>query len=189
MRLSILSLLGLAASPAIPTCPYAATLGRKSACSYGLKATPDMVPRAYPACVSTPDKQGVMFMNRISPSSSVLYVANAEGSSERQLLSEADSVFEYHASFSPDGKWITFTSKRAGDGQSDIYRVCVDGSQIEELIGTPSFEDAGVMSPDGTMMAYVSTKGNYTANIWFKNMETKEATNLTNTNPQESKWE
>jgi hypothetical protein len=49
-----------------------------------------------------PGKKGVMLMNRIGPSSSTLYVSNADGSNERQLLN--NSVYEYHASFSADGE-------------------------------------------------------------------------------------
>ncbi|KAM3085248.1 hypothetical protein ACMFMG_003678 [Clarireedia jacksonii] len=120
-------------------------------------------------------------MNRIAPASSVLYVANTDGSNERQLLSSNSTAYDYHASFSPDGQWITFTSERAGDGQSDIYRVRTNGSDLEELVATPSFEDGGVLSPHGTTLAYVSTQGNYTANIWVKNLQTKEVFNLTNT--------
>ena len=75
-------------------------------------------------------------MNRIGPSSSVLYIANANGSNERQLLPEHNSAFDYHASFSPDGDWITFTSERAGDGQSDIYQVHPHGSEMEEVVDT-----------------------------------------------------
>jgi Tol biopolymer transport system component len=89
------------------------------------------MPRASSARLSTAvSKLGVMFMNRIAPSSSVLYVANADGSNERQLLTRNNSVFEYHVSFSPDGEWITFTTEHTGDGQSDIYRVRTDGSEI-----------------------------------------------------------
>ncbi|OAF59753.1 hypothetical protein VC83_04042 [Pseudogymnoascus destructans] len=113
-----------------------------------------------PSPPATKGKLGVMFMNRIASSSSVLYIADANGSNERQLLSDSDAAFEYHASFSPDGEWITFT---------------------KELVATPSFEDAGVLSPDGRLLAYVSTVGNYTTNIWLKNIETGEAFNLTNT--------
>jgi Tol biopolymer transport system component len=72
-----------------------------------------------------------------------LYIANTDGSNERQLLTGNNSVFEYHASFSPDGQFITFTSERAGDGQSDVYRVRTNGSEIEALVASPSFEDAG----------------------------------------------
>lgn len=42
----------------------------------------------------------VLYMNRIAPSVSELYVANADGSDERKLLGE-QSAFDQHALFSP----------------------------------------------------------------------------------------
>lgn len=147
MRLSILSLLGLVAGLVLADCPYASTLRKKSTCPY-TQSRSDTIPKAFSTRSATAEgKVGVMFMNRIAPSSSVLYMANADDSNERQLLTGNNSVYEYHASFSPDGKWITFTSERAGDGQSDIYRVHTNGSGIEQLVATRSFEDAG-MSPN-----------------------------------------
>ena len=59
-------------------------------------------------------QKGVMLMNRIGPSASVLYVANADGSDEHLLL--PTSGFDYHASYSADGRWIVFTSERNGFG-------------------------------------------------------------------------
>ncbi|PMD64453.1 tat pathway signal sequence domain-containing protein [Hyaloscypha bicolor E] len=126
-----------------------------------------------------PGKKGVMLMNRIGPSTSTLYLSNADGSNERQLLN--NSVYEYHASFSPDGKWITFTSERSGDGNSDIYRSRVDGSGLEKLLATSSFEDGAVMSPDGTKVAYVSTANDYTTNIWVMDLDMGGQRCLTNT--------
>ena len=46
-------------------------------------------------------KKGVMLMNRIGPSSSQIYIANADGSDEKLLFE--GGAFDYHASFSPDG--------------------------------------------------------------------------------------
>ncbi|KFY42678.1 hypothetical protein V495_04387 [Pseudogymnoascus sp. VKM F-4514 (FW-929)] len=182
MRLSTVPLLGLAVGQALAVCPYASSSSQKRSCPYAERSTSDVALGATsPRAPAAEGKLGVMFMNRIAPSSSVLYLADTNGSNERQLLSDSDAAFEYHASFSPDGEWITFTSERAGDGQSDIYRVRMDGSGLEELVATPSFEDAGVISPDGSLLAYVSTQGNYTTNIWLKNIKTGEAFNLTNT--------
>lgn len=44
----------------------------------------------------------IMLMNRIGPSASELYIANADGTGERTLLSAPG--FDYHASYSLDGK-------------------------------------------------------------------------------------
>jgi len=62
--------------------------------------------------------RNVMLMNRIGPSKSELYVANADGTGEHKLLNSAG--FDYYASYSYDGKWIVFTSERNGYGQADV---------------------------------------------------------------------
>ncbi len=129
----------------------------------------------------------VMLMNRIGPSKLILYVANADGSGERRLLPEAN-VRDYDASFSPDGRWIVFTSERdgEGDGQSDIYRIRPDGTGLERLTTETSMQDAGVLSPDGRKLAFVSTEGGArTANIWVKDLDTGRARNLTGDNRTE----
>jgi Tol biopolymer transport system component len=128
---------------------------------------------------TTSSKKGVFMMNRIAPGGSKLYIANADGTNERSLLS--DPVFEYHASFSPDGQWITFTSERNGDGNSDVYRVRTNGSSLEKLVATPSVEDSFVLSPNGSLGAFVSTKNNLRANIWIMDMKTGAQWNVTDT--------
>lgn len=120
------------------------------------------------------------FRNRIAPSESTLYISNADGTNERPLLPSNSSVFEYQGHWTPDGKSIIFTSERV-DGNADLYQISVNGSGLTPLINTPSFENNGVVSPDGTKLAYVSTANNYVANIWIKDLITGEAKNLTNT--------
>lgn len=118
-------------------------------------------------------KKGVMLMNRIGPSSSDLYIANADGSGERKLLQNA--VFEYNASFAPDGPSVVFTSERNGAGQSDIFRARIDGSGVEPLVTGPAVEDAAALSPDGTRLAFVSTRNGYRANIWVLDLKGSQA--------------
>ena len=79
--------------------------------------------------------QQTLLMNRLGPSQMVLYIANADGSGERPLF--GTSGFDYNASFSSDGRWIAFTSERAGSGQADIHRVRPDGSGLERLTDDP----------------------------------------------------
>src|SRR5262245_9799728 len=121
--------------------------------------------------------RGIMLLNRIGPSTSELYVANADGSGERKFLQ--NSIFEYHASYSPDGKWVIFTSERNGLGQSDVFRARPDGTDIQSLITGPAVDDAAVMSPNGSRAAFVSTRDGYRANIWTLDLNTKNLLNLT----------
>ena len=126
---------------------------------------------------AAPGKKGVMLMNRIGPSTSELYVADADGGNERKLLPA--SRFEYHAGFSPDGRWIAFTSERGGDGNADLYRCRPDGSGLEKLALAPAVDDAVALSPDGTMAAFVSTASGYKPNIWVLDLRSGARRNLT----------
>src|ERR1700674_3131267 len=82
--------------------------------------------------------KNTILVNRIGPSASELFVANADGSGERKLFPATG--FDYDASFSADGKWIVFTSER--NRSADIYRVRVDGSGLEQLTNNSGFNDA-----------------------------------------------
>jgi Tol biopolymer transport system component len=143
----------------------------------GASAAVVLAQRLADAQAQTRKKKGVMLMNRIGPSASELYIANADGTDERKFLQ--NSVFEYHASFSPDGKWVLFTSERNGLGQSDVFRARPDGTDIQPLLTSPSLEDAGVSSPDGSRVAFVSTRDGYRANIWTMDLKSRQLRNLT----------
>jgi Tol biopolymer transport system component len=123
------------------------------------------------------EKKGVMLMNRIGPSSSELYIANADGSGERKFLQS--STFDYHAAYAPHGQWVLFTSERNGDGQSDIFRCRPDGTGIEPLVTAPSVDDAAALSPDGARLAFVSTRDGYRANVWVLDVASQQLRNLT----------
>jgi Tol biopolymer transport system component len=122
-------------------------------------------------------ERGVMLMNRIGPSSSELYMANTDGTGERKLFPA--SAFDYHASYSPDGRWIVFTSERDGQGQTNIYRAHPDGTELERLTDSPALDDQGALSPDGTQLAFVSTRETQTANIWILDLPTRRLRSLT----------
>ncbi|KAJ5776924.1 tat pathway signal sequence domain-containing protein [Penicillium odoratum] len=162
-----------AAAAAAPGCPYVKRAAEAAAQdAHGLKLSKRGAIKG---------KKGIFYMNRIGPSGSQLWIANADGTNKTQLMGNQTNAFDYHPSWSQDGEWIVFTSERRGAGQSDLYRVRPDGTGLEILADTNSVEDAGVLSPDGSQVAYVSTQGNYTTNIWVKDLKTGLAHNLTDT--------
>lgn len=126
---------------------------------------------------------GTLLHNRISPNYSELYIAEANGANERLLLG-SDTVFDFRARWSPDGNYVTFTSERRGDGQSDIYRVAMNGTATasgspELLAASEGVDDAGLISPDGKMLAFVTSRYNQTSNIMLMALETGDLRNLT----------
>ena len=124
-------------------------------------------------------KKGVMLMNRIAPSTSELYIANADGTGERKLL--GNSAFDYNARFASDGRSVVFTSERNGDGNSDVFRCNADGTNIEPLVTSAAMDDAAALSPDGRRVAFVSTRNGYRSNIWVRELRGGPPRNLTGT--------
>src|SRR6478609_958295 len=57
-----------------------------------------------------------------APNNTDIFIADADGHHARPLA--PDPALDYNASFSPDGRWIVFTSHRSGPAR--IYRVSVD---------------------------------------------------------------
>ncbi|TCG08241.1 hypothetical protein BZM27_13600 [Paraburkholderia steynii] len=131
-------------------------------------------------------QNGDLLLNRIGPVTSELYVSNADGSGEHRLI--ATDGFDYHASFSKDGQWIVFTSERDGLGESNLYRVKIDGSGLQRLTDHIAVDDAAVISPaDPNLIAFVSSRrgeaGFGTTNVWTLNIATGALKNVTGSIP------
>ncbi len=136
-------------------------------------------PAAQPAAVRSKrapadPKMKVMY-NQYQPPVMSMFIADANGANEHPLFSSPG--LDYSPSYSADGKWIVVTREK--NGQSDIFRVHPDGSGIEQLTDDPAFDDQGTLSPDGKTLAFVSTRGGGTANIWLMDVASKKARNLT----------
>lgn len=110
-----------------------------------------------------------------APLDADIFIADADGSNARPFLAHPEA--DANASISADGRWIIFSSRRAGS--YDIYRARPDGSGLEALIGHRAYDDQAALSPDGRTLAFVSSRsGN--ADIWLLDMRTRRVRNLTN---------
>jgi Tol biopolymer transport system component len=104
-----------------------------------------------------------------------LFLANADGSNERPLVTPADA--DYDATWAPDGASIVFTSER--DGTADLYRVKADGTGLLRLTDSPAYDDQAAFSPDGRQLVFVSTRSGGTADLWIMDVQTRRAKALT----------
>jgi tricorn protease len=83
-----------------------------------------------------------------------LWIADRRGGVARRLT--ATAAVESHPHFSPDGRWIAFTSDRAGG--DDVYVVGVEGGQPTRLTWHPSGASVRGWTPDGRRVLYASSR-------------------------------
>ena len=140
------------------------TLAAGLACAAAVTATLTAVEGPYTIAYAT-----------LLPLNTGIFIANADGTNERMLV--PDALFDSNPSFSPDGRWVLFSSRR--HGSVDIYRVKVDGTHLERLTDDIAFDDQAVMAPDGRHVAFVSSRSGQ-ADIWLLDLRTRKVRNLTN---------
>ncbi len=104
-----------------------------------------------------------------------LFIASADGTNERTLVTTAET--DYDAAWAPDGASIIFTSERGGS--ADLYRVKPDGSRLERLTDSPAYDDQAAFSPDGKALAFVSTRADGSADLWTMDVQTRRPRALT----------
>ena len=122
-----------------------------------------------------PDAKERIFVDRFSPTLTEIHIADADGSNPRPLTPGHN--LDYNASFSYDGEWVVFTSERFGS--ADIFRVRADGTGLERLTDDPAFDDQGALSPDGSRLAFVSTRKDGSSDIYILDLSTGKVRNLT----------
>jgi TolB protein len=131
----------------------------------------------------TPQPKHKVLFNRFLMPETEIAIADADGGNERVLAphESAPGSLEYSPNWSADGQWIVYTGERGG--QSDIWRVHPDGTGAEQLTTDPAFDDQGALSPDGRTLAFMSTRGSGTANLWLLDLSAKKYTPLTSGQP------
>ena len=82
-----------------------------------------------------------------------LWIANVDGTDARPFTSGDKS--SSNPQWTPDGKWILFTSKRPE--HQNLWRIRADGGESEQLTDLKSGVGAFLPSPDGEWVAYTRT--------------------------------
>ncbi len=99
-----------------------------------------------------------------------IWVVDKKGGDAKRITSTP--AIEQDPHFSPDGKWIAFTSNRSG--MSQVYMVSAEGGIPTRLTWYPASSYARGWSPDGKKILYAS--GRETAPTNFNRLWTVAAT-------------
>lgn len=88
-----------------------------------------------------------------------IYIMDAGGKGLRQITHMGAASFA--PVWQPDGKHILFTSNMhdPDHANTDLYLIADDGSDLRRVTFGPGYDGLGAFSPDGHMIAFVSTRG------------------------------
>jgi TolB protein len=102
----------------------------------------------------SPDGKRLAF-SASSPASrqSQVYVADANGSNPRLVVSAAPSYFH---GWSPDGRYLAFVGQRGG--HYNLFRVRASGGPEQRLTSKPVYDDGPDYSPDGKWIYFNSNR-------------------------------
>lgn len=100
----------------------------------------------------SPDGQHLIYSSCLGSSCGII-LSNADGSAPVLLT---DHPTDTNPEISPDGQTVIFMSERAGNWE--IYRVDIDGENLEALTTESASDGLPTWSPDGQKIAFVSNR-------------------------------
>jgi TolB protein len=101
----------------------------------------------------SPDMKQIAFRKIIGEGNSEVFVANADGSNQRNLTN--NPFFDGWPAWSPDGKKIAFASNRRSHGYQ-IFVMDADGTNVRLIANTEGRGTAPRWSPDGKMIYFTN---------------------------------
>ncbi|HEX7285327.1 MAG TPA: S9 family peptidase [Candidatus Angelobacter sp.] len=132
----------------------------------------------------SPDGKQVAFVTNISGRSN-LWLVPAEGGWPAQLT--VSNQRQMNPTWSPNGRWIAYSSDYDGNEQWDVFLVSARDGQVVNLTNTRDIsEESPAWSPDSLKLAY-SVKPKHGANYEIETIDwaTKKVTHVTSNTPKD----
>lgn len=120
----------------------------------------------------SPDGKNIAFTQYLG-GKELIYIMDEDGTQTR-FLTEGGSP-----SWSPDGTHIVFVRRLSGEPVGDIYTVNKDGSHLRQIT-TDLFANKPVFSPNGDLIAFVSSQVGQNFGIYIVKLDGTGITKLMN---------
>ncbi|MGB1285454.1 MAG: protein kinase domain-containing protein [Aggregatilineales bacterium] len=135
--------------------------------------------------VASPDGRWIAFQSDRDGDSDI-YVMNSAGGDALQLTN--NDFTDRLPSWSPDGQWIAYSSDVRGDGNYDVYRVRLDGSDNQAVFSNERRNSHARYSPDGTKLVFTSgsASDSTTWELILLDLTTLQQVNLTSNAQRDS---
>lgn len=92
-----------------------------------------------------------------------LYTINPDGTEQKKFINLPSSV-EYHSCWSPDGKYVVFTSDFYSSGTRQLCIAKENGTEMRLLLQIAGGAASPAWSPDGAMIAFLNNNDVYVMN-------------------------
>lgn len=127
--------------------------------------SPDGTEILFRAAYPTTDEESAEYrrlldQNLIRPGTLNLYVMNADGSNQREVLSNGSANFAPY--WFPDGQRIIFSSNLADPEHRnfDLFMINKDGTGLKQVTFYEQFDGFPMFSPDGKNLVFASNRNN-----------------------------
>jgi TolB protein len=115
-----------------------------------------------PTCWSYDGKNIYVYQREADNPNASICVISATGQGKRQLTLEKEAIYRY-ADLSPDGSLLAVVWCEGRN--CDLWIMSSNGGNRVQITSDPNYDDGPSWSPDGTRIAFVSTRsGNF--DIW-----------------------
>lgn len=84
----------------------------------------------------------------------IVHLYDTKSKSDRMFIGWDEKIHGVH--WTPDSKALTFLSKRAGDKQTSLYHIPVDGGEAERVLSYETGVGNYSLSPDGKTLAFLA---------------------------------
>lgn len=109
-----------------------------------------------------------------------LFIMNADGSNPRNLTNHP--ALDAYPSWSPDGRYLAFTSSRGGRGTAEIFVIHISSGEVRQLTDyakRDGYATSPSWSPDGKQIAYELSLPDRDRDIYIMDADGKNARPLT----------
>jgi len=97
----------------------------------------------------------LILYSTLRPGNHDIFIVDNPGETIRQVTKHP--ALDYNATFSPDDRWLVFTSERSGN--ADLYALDLNNElKLYQLTDNPAMDDAADISPDGDHILFVSNR-------------------------------
>lgn len=116
-----------------------------------------------PACWSPDGSRVFVYLRDAEGPNAAIWAVSVESGRHRKITPEEDGIYRY-ADVSPDGTLLAVVWCE-GRRSCDIWAMPADGGRRVQITSHPDYEDGPAWSPDGTRIAFVSTRAGH-FDIW-----------------------